>query len=219
MDADGNEQWQRTFGSSAAFPFDWGNAVCQTKDGGYILNGDSNVSTPLNLFVVKTDSIGNELWRRHFGDRYHDHGTAVCEAEDGGFILCGVVKSAETCTNEVRVIKTDSDGNELWTKTFGGSRSDWASSVCRTSDGAYVIAGHTNSYGAGHFDVWMFKVSDLFPQFRADPPTGHAPLEVHFSDQSAGNVISWHWILITTASLTLRRSIHIGHTMTQGYTL
>ena len=65
--------------------------------------------------------------------------------------------------------------------------------MCEASDGSYVITGHTNSYGSGTFDLWLIKVSSLYPQFTAEPPTGHAPLEVNFADLSLGNVISWQW--------------------------
>ncbi|UCE19411.1 MAG: thrombospondin type 3 repeat-containing protein [Gemmatimonadota bacterium] len=192
-DAEGNEAWWSTFGGGGAFPFDWGLSVCQTGDGGYLLNGESNVFTPLNWLVIKTDAQGNEVWRSNFGEALHDRGTSLCETDDGGYLACGSIKNFDTWRNDARLIRLDADGNEIWTKEFGGSGSDWPSAVCKTSDGNYVITGHTDSYGAGRYDLWLLKVSSLYAQFAADPPTGHAPLQVHFTDQSTGNATSWQW--------------------------
>ena len=192
-DAEGNEAWSSTYGCQDAFPFDWGHSVCQTSDGGYLLNGESNIATLLDWLVIKTDATGNEIWRNNFGETFHDRGTSLCETDDGGCIVCGSIKDYDTWRNDFRLIRLDADGHEVWTKNFGGSGSDWPSSMCETRDGNYVITGHTDSYGTGSYDVWLLKVSSLYAQFEAAPLTGHAPLEVSFADQSLGDATSWKW--------------------------
>ena len=84
------------------------------------------------------------------------------QTSDGGYVIAGWTNADETgdmVDREIYVllIKTDSDGNELWSKTFGGSGMDDGRSVQQTSDGGYVIAGYTDSYGAGSVDVWLIK--------------------------------------------------------------
>jgi hypothetical protein len=54
-------------------------------------------------------------------------------------------------------MKTDVNGNQQWNKTFGGPGYDGASSVQKTSDGGYILAGYTRSYGAGNDDAWLIK--------------------------------------------------------------
>ena len=192
-DAEGNEDWQKTYGFSVAYPFDWCYSVCQTSDGGYLLSGDSNVSTPCNMVVIKTDSLGNQVWNHNFGERLHDHGYSACETDDGGYILCGSVKSFETGKNDICIIKLDSDGKELFRRKFGDTGSETANMLIKTKDGNYVIVGYTDSYGSGNFDVYLLKLSNLYPKFNAIPGTGNAPLEVTFTDNSLGNILSWQW--------------------------
>ncbi|UCE17298.1 MAG: T9SS type A sorting domain-containing protein [Gemmatimonadota bacterium] len=192
-DLDGHVSWSRNYNGEYFFSFDWGNDVCPTADGGYILIGDGSVNWPMDMYMIKTDSDGNHLWEHYLGETFFDFGNAICQTDDGGYILCGITKYVETGKNDVVVLKTDPDGAVLWTRHVGGTGTDWGNALCVTPAGDYVVAGYTDSYGAGHFDVWLFKISGLFPQFDAEPRTGHAPLEVHFTDRTLGNVVSWQW--------------------------
>jgi hypothetical protein len=159
--ASGNRKWLKTFGGSAA---DGGTSVQQTSDGGYVIAGDtfSYGHGNRDAWLIKTDSSGNVAWNRTFGCSGIDHGNSVQQTGDGGYIICSSYGSpcdADCSSYNVRLIKTDSLGNETWSKTFGGSDSDWGVSVQQTSDGGYVIAGYTRSYGAGSYDAWLMKVS------------------------------------------------------------
>jgi hypothetical protein len=59
----------------------------------------------------------------------------------------------------VYVRKVDAEGREVWTKILGTEEgSEWGSVVCETSDGDYAIAGHTDSFGAGSYDVWLIRI-------------------------------------------------------------
>lgn len=165
VDSEGNEMWSKTFGhGSDPIAYDWGNSVHETSDGGYIIIGNNNAATNpargqlMDFYVIKTDSKGNETWTTTLGrGRFYDYGNSVCETSNGGYVVAGTTKSVKD-NNDVYLAKVDSEGNVMWKEAFGDFGSEWGSSITVTKDGDYVVVGHTNSYGAGAFDVWLIKV-------------------------------------------------------------
>jgi hypothetical protein len=153
-DANGNEQWEKTFGGRYS---EWSSSVRQTSDGGFIIVGDTWSFGAGDVWLIKTDANGNEQWEKTFGGRYPDRGRSVRQTSDGGFIIVGETTSFGAGWADVWLIKTDADGNKLWDRTFGGSDWDEGWSVQQTSDGGFIIVGETTSFGAGWADVWLIK--------------------------------------------------------------
>jgi len=155
-DANGNETWSQTYGGSA---YDYSESVQQTSDGGYIIAGSTSSygAGSYDVYLIKTDANGNELWSQTFGGSSIDCGLSIQQTSDGGYIIAGYTGSYGAGNSDVYLIKTDASGNEQWTQTFGGSSSDFGWSVQQTSDGGYIIAGWTSSYGAGSWDVYLIK--------------------------------------------------------------
>jgi hypothetical protein len=159
-DSDGNEEWNHEFGGSNQ---DYGSSVQQTTDGGYIIAGSEGYNwdpdIDSDVWLIKADSDGNEEWNQIFGGSSHDWGRSVQQTTDGGYILTGYTESFGNGGDDVWLIKTNSNGNEEWSQTFGGSSSDRGYSVQQTSDGGYIITGYTGSYGNGGQDVWLIKTN------------------------------------------------------------
>lgn len=168
-DSNGTMQWQKTFGGSNR---DLGLSVEQTRDGGYIVTGftESFGAGDGDVWLIKTDSRGSEEWDMTFGESNFESGASVVQTEDGGYVIAGYkTVSSENLSGYSRIfyssrhgrlwlIKTDEKGISLWNRTYGGSGNDWGNCVQETEDGGYVIAGVTESFGAGKEDVWLVKV-------------------------------------------------------------
>ena len=156
-DSSGNELWNRTYGG----PNDDGAfSIVQTLDGGYALAGNTysfSAGNNTDIWLIKTDSSGNELWNRPFGGPKDDFGYFVIQTSDGGYALAGITNSSGAGYEDVWLIKTDSYGNKLWDKTYGGAHNDEAYFVIQTEDDGYALAGSTYACGAGLWDAWLIK--------------------------------------------------------------
>jgi len=153
-DANGDTLWTRTYGGSAG---DVGYSVRQTFDGGYILTGWTTSSGDYDAYLIKTDANGDTLWTRTYGGSGTDFGWCVQQTTDGGYIFAGATTSFGAGAADFYLVKTDANGDTLWTRTYGGSAGDIGYSVQQTSDGGYVIAGYTDSFGAGSKDFYLVK--------------------------------------------------------------
>ncbi len=156
-DAEGNKQWSRTFGGTDK---DYFTSLQQTADNGYILAGTTTSfgSGNQDAWLIKTDSNGNQEWRKIYGGNSYDGVYSIQKTSDKGYILAGWTDSYGAGSYDAWIIKVDENGNQQWTKTFGGTSHDEASSIQQTPDDGYIFAGMTKSYGAGDFDAWLVKI-------------------------------------------------------------
>lgn len=136
--------WHRTYGGNNCHCR--GHSIQQTTEGGYIITGNTR-AYPVgdhNVLLIKTDSLGDTLWTRTYGGEYDDFARSVQQTPDQGFIIAGFTNSfgqgAPTCFN-FYLIKTDSLGDTLWTRAYGGGDDEKATTVRCTSDNGYVIVG------------------------------------------------------------------------------
>jgi hypothetical protein len=125
-----------------------GRSVQQTTDGGYIVGGYSynqvGAGSNFDLALMKTDTAGMLQWSKYFGSPAAlgqvDRGYAVKQTTDGGYILAGTY--SESLSHQSVLVKTDSNGDTLWTKLYGIPSQGFAlKSVWQTTDGGYVAAG------------------------------------------------------------------------------
>jgi hypothetical protein len=134
-------------------------SVQQTSDGGYIIGGWSFApgSAVADARLVKIAANGDSLWTGEYGGAGADAANSVQQTSDGGYIFAGATSSFGASDGDVYIVKTDASGDTVWTRLIGGSGYDWGTSVQQTSDGGYVIAGVTFSYGAGG-DVYLIRM-------------------------------------------------------------
>lgn len=103
----------------------------------------------------ETDSKGNEQWNKTIGGSMSDGGSSVLQTSDEGYIIAGQTESYGLGDKDAWIIRTDSNGIEMWNKTFGGNGYDYVTHMQQTLDGGYIISGTANSYYTGQLESWQ----------------------------------------------------------------
>ncbi len=155
-DASGNASWNRTFGG---INMEWAECLVETGDGGYAAAGAtwSFGAGNADVWLVKTDALGNEEWNKTYGGLRDDMAHALIQTGDGGYAIASYSESIGAGMSDFWLVKTDADGNIEWNKTYGGASSDWPQAIVQADDGGYAMVGYTESYGAGESDSWLIK--------------------------------------------------------------
>lgn len=150
--------FEKTFGGNRR---DRGINLLQTMDGGYAIVGYSSSPDAVqeDVYLVRTDPRGKALWIKTYGGEGQDNGWAITEAVDGGFVIAGFTDSFGAGDMDFYLIRTDADGEKLWDKTYGGPKDEYGWAMAPTTDGGYVLAGQTESYGEGGKDGYLIKVN------------------------------------------------------------
>jgi hypothetical protein len=143
MSSDGDSLWTRVYDHEG-----WGNRVVATEDGGFAIAGD--VWHPnRDMMLMKTDSLGNEEWSRFYGGTGSEAAHDMTLCPDGGFALAGGTSSFGVDVVDVYLVRTNSSGDTLWTRTYGGMGDESAFTITARTDGGFVLAGYTDSFGMG----------------------------------------------------------------------
>jgi hypothetical protein len=146
----GDTLWSKTYGGN------YGYSVQQTSEGGYIVAGGTySVGDSDQVYLIKTNTSGDPLWTRTYGGIHNDYGYSVRQTSDGGYIVAGTTYAFGNLT-QVYLIKTNAFGDTLWTKTYGGGGHEAGNSAQQTTDGGYIVAGYTYSFGNGE-QVYLIK--------------------------------------------------------------
>lgn len=183
-DSSGNMQWSQTYGGVERV--DDAYSLVQTSDGGYAIAGCTHSfgAGNFDFWLVKTDSVGTRLWNLTYGGANDELACSLAQTSDGGFALAGSTESYGAGGSDFWLVKIDSAGTMLWSKTFGGSEDEVTYSVTQTDDLGYAIVGTTKSFGASGFDAWLVRVN-------GEMNTQH---QKHFA--GTGVIPSWskmHW--------------------------
>ena len=150
-------QWARTYGDTGDDEYP---VSIQTSDGGYIVAGetDSFGAGSFDIWVLKLDPDGAVEWQHTYGGTGFEGASSIQQTEDGGYIVAGRTNSFGAGGSDAWVLKLDSSGAVEWQSTYGGTGSDATNSIQQTSDGGYIVAAYTYSFGAGNDDAWILKL-------------------------------------------------------------
>jgi len=154
LSAQAEIEWSRMYAGDTEQD---GRGVCQTFDGGYIMVGIVESGSVDNLMLIKVDSEGDVEWTKSYGGMDEDKGFFVRQTSDSGYIILGETSSFGAGGEDIWLLKTNSDGDTIWTQTFGDIADDGAGSVEQTADGGYILVGGTRSFGPGEDDLWLIK--------------------------------------------------------------
>lgn len=160
LDSACNIQWAKSYGESA---YDFAQMAEQTRDGGYIIAANT-YSFGVGLaeyFLIKTDASGNLQWSKTYGGPSDDRSECVKQLPDNGYLLIGESASFSSGNFDIYMIRTDANGDTLWTKTLNGPGNNQAYSMMLTSDSCIVATGiWLSSFGST--DVLFLKSDRSF---------------------------------------------------------
>jgi len=170
VDIDGNLEWKKNFGGTND---DWVYCIVPTSDGGYALAGGKGIG-PLggdpigDAWLVKVDSLGDLEWEKTYGGHKEDCAMFLVQIPDEGYALVGYYwKTYDSAYGawgdwDGWIVRTDSNGEQVWTKTFGGKSFDSLSCILRTNDGGFILAGQMDvneGLGTSNNDAWLIKLA------------------------------------------------------------
>jgi uncharacterized repeat protein (TIGR02543 family) len=157
LDSVGNRVWQRYYGG---VNHDTACSIRETSDGGFIVGGytDSFGAGDYDALVLKLNSDGSLNWHKTYGGTGREYCRSIRETGDGGYIMTGLTSSSGAGGDDVWVVKFSSSGAIDWQKTYGGINADEGWDIRETSDGGYILAAETQSWGGGGYDVWILKL-------------------------------------------------------------
>ena len=164
--------WSRTYGGE-----DWDEcrSIIQTEDGGYALAGKTDRTFRAgndDIWLVRTNVNGDSLWSRTFGGVSNDICYSMLQTADDGYALAGQTWSFGAGYKDMWLVITDEDGDSLWSRTFGGENWEACFSMVQINNGSYILAGVTEPYGAGNYDMWLVKTG---PDPVSVPPDPFTP--------------------------------------------
>lgn len=176
VDDNGNKLWQKTYGGSGD---ENGYLLKPTKDGGYIMSGETTSSNngdvqgwhgDQDAWVVKLNAAGSIVWQKPLGSSQYEDNYCVTPTEDGGYLVAALTNgnNGDVSGNhggyDAWFVKLNGNGNIVWQKTYGGTGDDNPTSFLPTVDGGYIYGGQTTSTDVknyhGELDAWLFTLKN-----------------------------------------------------------
>ena len=147
-------------GTQGGSETDIGIRLIQTRDGGYVLLGYSSSfgAGGEDMYLLRLDVDGELLWSQTYGGEGTDNGWDLLETDDGGFAILGFSDSFSAGDMDLYLVRTDANGEELCSETYGGPEDEFGWAMVASPDGGFALVGQTLSFGEGGNDGLLLKV-------------------------------------------------------------
>lgn len=198
-------KWENVYGQGG---IEYGYRVRSCLDQGYIVAGTTSSTGISDGYLVRVDSLGLVMWSKYFIGNNVDVLRSLRQLPDSGYILAGYSNSAGHGGYDGWVLRTDKDGDTLWTKYIGTTDWDFFYDVAPTYDGGFILAGGTYGLGEGDEDMYFVKIdangdtlwTKTYGGIRADEArsvceTGDSLLAAVGFSYSLGDTLGDSWVL------------------------
>lgn len=135
--------------------------ILEDEAGNFVLLGtfDNPESGKKDIFLAKISPQGNKIWLKKFGGPNKDVAAGLWKTSDKGYLILGNTWSFGEGKQDVWLVKTDENGDKIWDKAYGGSRTEEGFWVHETREGNFLVAASSDSFGSIHQDMWLFQVA------------------------------------------------------------
>lgn len=149
--------WQRTYGTTGREEAGYMIAV---SSGGFLMCGNTDPGTGTNrdAWLLRVDANGNQLWNQSYPRDAPEWLKDVVECSDGGFAATGTAPDILGINDDVLVLRTDANGNQLWNSTFGGPNPEVGWAIIEVSGGGFAVISYTDQNSAGLEDMWLIRL-------------------------------------------------------------
>jgi len=155
-DSLGNQLWTKYY------PSVWtGNDIEKTSDGGFIILGWRNTGSSYNIYALKIDTLGNIIWSKNFVHSISSYtGKRIIQTSDGGYMIGGTYQVGSG-DQDIFLLKLNSNGDSIWTKTYGDAGFDVLYDMKKTNDNGFIIAGSSQMGYWGNYELDLIKLDSV----------------------------------------------------------
>lgn len=157
LDINGNFIRENKYGNDLD---DEATCVLETADKNYMIGGNTSATSGTkDILLIKTTTKGEIIWQKTYGGSNNEELNHILPAENSGYYLVGLTESFGAGSRDIYLLKIDENGNELWSKTYGGINQEGGNKFVSTPDGNYMLFGFTQTFGAGDRDFYLLKIT------------------------------------------------------------
>jgi hypothetical protein len=155
----GDSLWSRSYGRR---DLEWGNSIFQTNDSGFVFAGitESEGAGDADMWLTKIDHQGDYVWSKTFGGTWKDGCESAVQTSDNGYALAGFIIDEEVWRCDMWLVKTNADGDSIWSQKYNFDWWDVAQVLIQTEDEGYLLAGYSVDDGEDYTEI-LIKTNEI----------------------------------------------------------